>query len=376
MAGLAGLSTFDPTLVMAAGPFVALLVYLFGRPLSLKVTATVLLSFALACWVIASNMWTVNPLSTLSTLTWASLLIMFVFMLDFIQTRRQLRAVAIGYLAGAFTAVVRIMFENPDAIFSETVERSSLGDLNENYLGYAFAAGFALIVLLLATAPKRTIRTYVALGTTTVAILIGVELTGTRGAYLGLACVLLWLLAWKMFRLRSVRLVVIVFVTVAALIVTGIADQASLAFESGDRATGDWSGRLKLWPIARELWADNPVVGYGAGSFRVLGGYEISAHNFLLETGVNLGGIGVLLLLGIYWSSLRSGSRDVEPRQRALLIGSFLAASAPAYLTGVWELAPAAWIVLAIFARLNALTTPAFPEVIPGKRGSMSGIAS
>lgn len=351
LAAVAGLSTFDPTLVLYVGPVVGAVVFLFGNPMRWRVTVTVLLTIAFVAWVAVSGAyWSVNPDAVNATLTWVSLAVIFLTMIDAIQTVAQLRAVAVGYLLGCLFAVARTIAVDPNALFAGTSTRLGYENLNVNYLAYALAAGFAVVVLLWNTGRRNRFWLVV----TTVALVAGIELTGTRGAYLGLILAVLWLLVCWMFKRPPLKLLIALLVAAAFAIVTGIADQASLAFE-GDRATGDWSGRLSIWPLARQIWADNPFIGIGADGFRTESGWGIAAHNAILETGAGLGVIGVALLVAIVWTTLRN--RDADPRLKAVLLGTFLAASAPAYLTGVWELAPASWIVLAMFSRITVART-------------------
>lgn len=357
MAVLAAYSAFDPVLVTRLGPAVALIVFLTGSPLSFRITPTVLFSLALVGWSALSVLWNNGDGYNYTVLTWLALVTVFIASLDLIRSRRQLRALAIGYLFGVFIAVARIFLESRGSA-AVGVERLTLGDLNQNYLGYSFAAAFAVILLLWRTIPKPTLRANVSLIAVSFAVVVGIEFTGTRGAYVGLGAGILWLLFCLAFKPKSPALSTIIVLSAAFLIVTGIADQASLIFEVGERSTGDWSGRLDLWPVARELWLASPIVGMGAGAFPSISGFDIHTHNVFLEVGVDTGLIGVVLLLGLFWSALYLGSTLFNARERALFIGMYLATSAPAYLTGVWELAPAGWIILAMFSRLDVLANP------------------
>jgi O-antigen ligase len=170
-----------------------------------------------------------------------------------------------------------------------------------------------------------------------------------------LALLAAWVIVSFVFRRPPLVAAVVALLLVAFSIVTGIADQASLALESGVRATGDWSGRLIIWPWAREVWAMDPWVGVGAGGFREINAYGVLAHNIILQTGTGLGIIGVALIVALIWSALAWKRTSWKQPKRALLVGAFLLASAPAYLSGVWETAPASWMVMAIFARLGVL---------------------
>ncbi|WP_166785556.1 O-antigen ligase family protein [Cryobacterium cryoconiti] len=365
MAALAGLSTFDPTLVLTVGPFVACVVFLFGRPGRLRITPSVLLAIALLAWIWLSVSWSVNPAAGQSTIMWAALLIIFIATVDYIQTLQQLRLVATGYLVGAFFAVAQTIFENQAAEGA----RVGVEGLNVNYLAYALASGFALIVLLWMTGP-RTKRARVALLVVLVSLAVGVELAGTRGALLGVGLVAVWLVLCWAARRPPLKALVVALLVVCVLMISGVSDKASLVFEGGDRATGDWSGRLVLWPLARQIWAQHPLAGIGMGGFHVESGTGIGAHNALLEVGVSLGLVGLLLFVALFWTTLSNGVGAVDARLRAVLLGAFLLASAPAYLSGTWESAPASWVVLAVFSRLAVLAPAPDPLSVGSVRVS------
>ena len=44
-----------------------------------------------------------------------------------------------------------------------------------------------------------------------------------------------------------------------------------------------------------------------------------------------------------------------DPPARVVIVGCFVAAFAPIYLSGVWEISPAGWIILALFTRAEVL---------------------
>jgi O-antigen ligase len=357
MAAVAGLSVFMPDEIVRIGPLVAIVVFISGAPGKLRFNLGVLASFGFIIWSLASLGWAADSDGAVSaTFIWASALLMFIVLADLIRSTLQLRVVATGYLLGCFGAVVFAFITKLSSADSGSLlnDRIGVGNLNVNYLAYAISAGFATIVLLWLT-QKRTLRVRLSLSLAAVALVIGVLLTDTRGALLSLFLVIFWLGICATFRKPSIRLLFAVLSLAVLSTITGIIDKMSLVFETGSRATGDWSGRLLVWPVARDLWAENPFLGVGAGGFSSINPYQIRAHNTVLEIGSNLGIVGVLLFVTIIWSSLVASTRMMGNRVRAILLGSFIAAAAPAYLSGAWETAPAAWIAIAIFSRIAVL---------------------
>lgn len=308
-------------------------------------------------WNVASSGWAANPGAAVGmAMVWASLLTIFIVLTDLIRSVAQLRVVATGYLLGCFAAVIFALVTGLSSSETGSLlnDRLSVGNLNVNYLAYAISGGFAMIVLLWLT-HKRTQVVRICLVLAGLALVIGVLLTGTRGALLSLLLVILWLGICSAFRRPSLRSLLIVVIVVTLSTVTGIIDKISLVFEAGSRATGDWSGRLLVWPVAREVWVEHPFLGVGAGGFSLINSYQVRAHNSILEVGANLGIVGVLLFIAIIGSSLLGSTRHMSHRTRAILVGSFIAAAAPAYISGAWETAPAAWIGIAIFSRVSVV---------------------
>lgn len=357
VAGLAAISTADPTLATIAAPFAALGVLLFGDLPRFRVGATIGWTLAFIGWTMLSGMWTVNPEHLNTALSRAAVAALFIAIIDFVRNREQLVAASFGFLAGALVTVVRIATGTPQ-LMAGSGERVTtvLGDLNINYIGYTLSAAFSVAVLLWSTSNRDATRFRALILLMMAAILGGVELTQTRGAYVGIALAITWILLCKALKIRSLWLVGCSLLAVAAAQVFGALDKASLILERGDRATGDWSGRLPLWESARSIWAQDPIIGIGVGGFRFESGFQIAAHSAVLDIGVGLGVIGLALFALLLRSALWRDSKPLDGHWRALLIGTFVASSAPAYFTGVWDGAPAAWIVLAIFARVSVLS--------------------
>lgn len=355
MAVLAGMSTFDPTYTLTVGPTVAILVLILGRPLAIKVDAPIIFAILFVIWVWVSMLWTpAEDFTRATAVLWSNLLIMFTATYDLIKSRQQLRLVASGFVVGGVFTVAKNLYFGPDvAETAATAGRAVFGNANVNYVAYALTTALALVVVLWGTRTNTKIS-LLLLGGATAVLVPGLIATDTRAAHLGAAFLGAWIVTCLVARRQPIRLVVTIVVAAALCLVTGISDQASLVFESGSRVTGDWSGRLVIWPMAREVWAENPLLGVGAGAFIVTNGLGVGAHNIILQTGTGLGVIGVGLLVGLIWAALAGKTGDRSSRQ-TWLVGAFIAASAPLHLTGMWETAPAAWFGIAVIARLGVL---------------------
>ncbi|UKA65914.1 hypothetical protein LFT44_15585 [Arthrobacter sp. FW306-05-C] len=357
MAAVAALSVYDPGIAGTWGVWAAVAAVVLSRPWRLRIDAPFLLGALLVAFAAASSLWSEFPDASLGAArNYAVVVVMFIAARHVIQTIQQLRTVAVGYLTGCAVLVYRVWHENAKQVSGLEGGRLDLGGLNVNYAGYAFVAGFAMIALLWGT-KRRTAGTRLWLAAAGASIVLGIVLSDTRGALIGLGLMVAWLLMCLAAKTPPMRLLVATVLAGAAAITTGAVDQASLAFENVfGRATGDWSGRLIIWPVARDFWVSggNFWFGSGAGTFQLSNYFEVGAHNLILELGTGLGMVGVLMYVAVLWASLGKRAAGSDHRA-AILIGCFIAASALSYLTGFWDHSPAAWIGVAVFSRLGLL---------------------
>lgn len=176
-----------------------------------------------------------------------------------------------------------------------------------------FFAGHLILVLPLAmaelsSAPRHG-RRFWFLAAAVVVQLIGLALTSSRGAFLGLAAGLGWL-AYGVKELRRW----IVGLALAVAVVTGLVGVWRPALVEHLLVTGD-PGRLLMWRTALTMWRSAPGAGVGLGQFTQqypcvqqaiarpdevgLGHNAVHAHNEYLEAGAELGFPGAMLFLAL-----------------------------------------------------------------------------
>ncbi len=107
-------------------------------------------------------------------------------------------------------------------------------------------------------------------------------------------------------------------------------------------------GRIDLWRVAWHRFAQSPVIGQGAGTFknsyltyRSTAGFAVNAHSLYLQTLDELGVVGFVLLVGLMLLILiRAGTRIRGP-DRALYAAVFAVLLAYALEAGIdwdWEM--------------------------------------
>jgi hypothetical protein len=184
----------------------------------------------------------------------------------------------------------------------------------------------ALILLLLSGKWAK-----IGYGSMMAAILIGIGLTGSRGGFLGLLCVAVFLLFQKVPTRRgfarsrfsfSKVLVISAAVGVFMMLAPTIfweRMETMLNLESDYNMTAE-DGRLALWSDGIEMMLRRPIgVGIGAfpaGQGMLIGGRYQTAHNSVIQVGGELGFAGILVFLLLYRAAWRAPSSGmVEGRE-------------------------------------------------------------
>jgi O-antigen ligase len=214
--------------------------------------------------------------------------------------------------------------------------------LHANGLGRLFAVAYGILLFVWWEAKNPRLKT--ALFFTCGIAALAMVLSFSRGGYLGFFLVNAMFLVWK-FNARTLgaALVAAAFVTVLApeylwnRITFGFDADANAV--SADRIEGIWK------PLLPELW-NSPLIGNGLGSIMwstpMENGLMLTVghpHNAYLEAFLDMGLIGLVLLLAYYghvWRHLRAlGSNAyLSPEMRGLFQGA-TAALIAFFVTGI-----------------------------------------
>lgn len=177
--------------------------------------------------------------------------------------------------------------------------------------------------------------------------LVGIAVTFSRGAWIGLAAgvIVLLLVAYRRYLLALVTAAVVGWFAAPATFV----QRLRFAFSSAYITKSSEAGRLYVWRMALRFINDHPWFGLGLGTFggtsAVTFGYSrLWVDSFYLQ----LGAEGGLLLLGFFlWILLRVAKGLVkgrtvtrDPYLRALtagVLGAFVAVCVANATASVWE---------------------------------------
>lgn len=355
---LAGCATFAPITTLRYGMYLCLaIVALHLSPRTRPSAATVFLAL-LTADVCLSWFWAAHSTAaSLGAIAQVGVLSIFLAVRAVVTDRTKFLVIAGGYLLGCFWTVRQISVMNPAALFALrfTDTRFGIPGLNPNYAAYAFVGAVLILAVLFWTPNAGSVFFRVVSIALGVPIVWGIALSGTRGAAIGCACLAAWLAAARVLPVRPAFAGLVIVVAISGLgTLTGALDPVLRYFDGlWSRRTGDLAGRLTVWPRAREQISEHPLWGIGTGNFAATDHSGIFAHNLFLEITVGLGMIGLVLLCLFLGAAFRVTAAD--PPARLVLVGCFVAASAPIYLSGVWELSPAGWVILALFTRADVL---------------------
>jgi O-antigen ligase len=177
--------------------------------------------------------------------------------------------------------------------------------IHANDLGRMYMVAYALLLFVWWETKRQALKNF--LFATMGVLCFGLLLTFSRGAFVGFMLVNLWMLAWK-FNAKSVSLAVLALTLAAVLLPGAVYTRMSVGFDTGE-ADAVSAGRIEsIWlPLLPEV-KDSPLWGHGLGSIMWSTPMENGsmlpvghAHNAYLEAVLDMGVIGLGLLLAFFW---------------------------------------------------------------------------
>jgi exopolysaccharide production protein ExoQ len=261
--------------------------------------------FAFLALSLASILWSSarSPIATL--LYWASMAAEVFTVLLLVKHDPEEDAAAImgGFVWGA--SVVALV-----AWFSPALPDLRLGNedfLNPNGLGLQFAmaslcaqllaarAGYwkwlsiALAITLLRTISKTSIVAYLAAETLD--------------------------LVWGSHITRKAKLGIVAVAVIVVSLFSALLENYFAIYAATGNQVETLTGRTWVWATALSMAVERPLLGYGIYSFRAIipafGDFEPwHAHNEILQQFFEYGLVGLVILVGIYWSFYRTASRS------------------------------------------------------------------
>lgn len=361
---IVGMAPWQPDFALRGGAVICAVV--LGTAIrSVRISTADVVAIAYAALAVTSMMWAVDEdVTALGVKNSVACVVLFLAVRTIVRRRRDVRGIALALVIGCGIGLWQLWQENPylrqlRLRYDSGAARVGIEGLNYNALAYAFATGAAAVVLLWATVEDRAHRraAMVTAGLALLALWAGVLLNGTRGAVIAMVVLVVWLLAARFAPRGAFRWLVGVVIGANVVVFTGWLDSWLRTNTARSvRETGDLNGRLRIWSFAREAFWERPFLGHGLDGIVALRGnpLDTAAHNALLDAGVGLGLAGITLFVATLWAAL-SQAREWPHDQRYLVVGAFIAVSAPITLSGYWSEAPVFWLALGLFSGIGAL---------------------
>jgi len=246
------------------------------------------------------------------------------FLAPFIVAVWLMSVMAIGYVAAEGVSIGALALTSSRTFFS------ALG-MHANDLGRLYAVAYALLLFTWGETKDARLKTilFVTMGVLTIALL----LTFSRGAFVGWVLVNALFLVWK-FNAKTIGLALLAGVVGLALMPGAVVSRMSLGLAGGGDVNEFSAGRVEeIWiPLLPELFK-SPLWGNGLDS--TMWAQALWAemmlpvthpHNAYIQAILDMGLIGMGLLLAFYWHVYRisrdlGGNANLSPTMRGFYQG-------------------------------------------------------
>ena len=314
---LPGLGTFPLVKIIA---LTAPLAYLgaqlqSGRPLLRWNTEVVMVCVLLALGILLTPL-AASPKDSFDMLTdtFIKTVTIFVLLTGIVHSRERLHSLfklvtVCGLILGLFA--IRSYVRGDFATAGIRI-KGLVGGMFENPNDLATALDLLIpLAILLGVRSRGAARVFYYVSTAV--MIIGVQVTFSRGGFLGLLA-LAGVLFWKLGRGRRLRILLagaILLALISVISPNNYFTRLTTIFNIQKDATGSAQERTELLNRALQLAVRRPVVGVGMGNFHIYSIREQEAHNSYLEIAAELGWLGLAAYLTLIFSALL-GLRRVE----------------------------------------------------------------
>jgi O-antigen ligase len=271
---------------------------------------------AFVAWGALSILWAKHGHVLVSITTLVQLLAFVWLGYQLVRSKRDLRAMFVGYLLGCHVLVVLTWRNYLNDVFIHW-ERFAADGFDPNDMAIYLALGIPMAAYLaLSGSPGKHARLlwllYLPLAASGV-VLAGSR-TGTLATGMVTGAVVLWLTR------RSATASALTLMLLLAGVMVGVqsvpSESFARIFSVGREFGGSIGGRAEIWGAGVKLFANNPVRGVGVGGFGDASNLYVHdvAHNTPLSIAVELGLVGLVLFFGAFalaiWGVRFSGRNE------------------------------------------------------------------
>jgi O-antigen ligase len=316
-------------MLAGASIIVALLVMVGDRRRTMTPALPAVLAWlAFVAWSVVSLSWSIGLTDSFSWVTMVSeLFALYAIFATFRIREDEVRVLVWAIVAGgvACSAYGLWLYHTGTFVSSSGVSQlrlniqlgnnGSIGSINSDHFAGALVLPIALALAL--TLRVRGLRKW--LGWLALVMLFGgVFVSGTRSAVIAIGLVWLYLIIFSPYGRKQ-----LVAMGVAGLLASLALPTVWLRFTDPTQGVDNGNGRYGIWTIGWDAFRNHWLAGSGAGDFRdaytaaFFKAYQMNdnppmvqdAHNMIVSTAVELGLIGLVLLLAAWFFQFRSVSR-------------------------------------------------------------------
>ncbi|WP_146417093.1 MULTISPECIES: O-antigen ligase family protein [Haloarcula] len=317
-----------------------------------------LVGISFVSFPILSILWSsYPPATTLSSLRNIFLVGIILILSYTFASRKSIKPPLYAYTLGALILCL-LLLANYLIGNSFTAGRYTVGSLNPNSVAFSLVFSIPCISYLGRSGKRKRVRIFLA--GAAVIISLGIVLTGSRTAYVGLASIFFYY-TMRVITLRPKRSIpaIAIFTVVSVGFLYFLLPAEILSRFSSipqEVLRGDLASRTVQWSAGFELLKSNPILGVGLGAFpgsvEPIIGYSVATDNTYLQILYELGLIGIIfsafLLRTVVSTVLNSQSSYMR-----IEFGSLVACCLVMALANDLAYHPILWSLLALFASGN-----------------------
>lgn len=314
----------------------------------------IFLLFLFLIWASLSYFWTVSEFYTinvLKTLLMGILLILLIFKLA--NSRKRITGLFEAYVMGSFISIIGIFIAYYFNQFYQFNFRFSAFGLDPNDLAVmiSLAVPMSLYVAIKQKNITKKVLYILFIPLAAPAIL----LTASRGGFLAFISSLI-IIPWLFLRIpKKIKIIVISLILVGTYGVLFFVPEQTfnrIIKLPQNIESGDFGLREKIWKASGAIISNHPVVGVGAGAFRVEVakqlGEERVTHNTLLSILAEEGIVGLLIFSAILALLILSITKlpDLERKVWTIILSTWFIGTAS--LT--WDFRVQTWLIIGMMA--------------------------
>lgn len=319
-------------------------------------------------WGALSVFWTLDQEYTKERIwTYTQLLVMICLIFQWVDTEQRLRSLLKAYVLGTSVAAIATVLNFLDA--AEKTQRFALQGFNPNNLAVILALGIPLGWYLFLTEDRR-LRGW-PYGLYALLAPVAVILTASRNGMIATVLALSFVVLSIPFSRWHHRLTLTATTGAAlALAVYLVPSWTWNRLASTTEQIGGMNGRFNIWAAGAEAFYQHPLVGVGAGAFKIAVenslGSLIAPHNVYVAVLVEMGLIGFFLFILIIGSIL-NWVWKMRGLSRLLWLNIFMVWGISAAALN-WEWRKQTWLMFVLAATHAAIVYTSTKGKIPEEK--------